>query len=1329
MASKSHHAEWLSLLDISGPFLSPPVLERVFPQGLDTVPSDRVAKLRLAHDEWADEQQRTRPDPAIHDQWIRFVLTEILDYTPEVLQEGDGIPADLAVTVAEHDETLQPDFVLFDPEHATGSRQVRLLIEVLRPGVDLDEPAPDSSWAASPSERMAHLCRETEVRLGLVTNGEQWMLVDAPRGETSGFVSWYAELWDQEPLTLRAFVSLLGARRFFGVAEEDRLEAMLSESASYQTEVTDTLGAQVRKAVEVLVQALDRADADTGRRLLADISPSRIYEAALTVMMRLVFLFFAEENRLLPLDDRRYAENYAASTLYAQLQAAADQVGVEVLERRHDAWCRLLATFRAIHGGIGHGDLRLPAYGGSLFDPDRFPFLEGRVSGTTWREIPATPLPIDNRTVLLLLRSLQLLDLGKGRGARRLSFRALDIEQIGHVYEGLLDHTAVRATETMVSLKGNQGREPEVAISTLQSLLLEDDEEPLVEFLKTRLKKQPASIRKALAKTPPPDVVARLLTACGGDQNLLARVLPFHELIREDPWGDPVIIPEGAVYVTEGQDRRSTGTHYTPRALTEEIVRYALEPLVYVGPADGIPPEEWKLKSPSELLDLKICDPAMGSGAFLVQACRYLSERLIEAWEQIGHDGPITPEGRPATRPEDDLVPDQPDERLVYARRLIAERCLYGVDVNPLAVEMAKLSLWLTTLAKDTPFTFLDHALKCGDSLLGVHDLDQIRYFHLDPNEGKKLHSTLFDPIRHIDRAVERALELRIELEAFPVRDIRDAERKAELNESAERALDWVRLLGDLVTAAAISTAEGSQKDFELRLLSLADWVPASLGSGDYRPAPELLRQAQSLIDGGRPPGKSERRAFHWPVEFPEVLEAGGFDVMIGNPPFLGGKRISGQLGSDYRLYLVKWLASEKAGNADLVAFFFLRASELLSERGAFRFLATNTVSQGDTREVGLEQLLQKGFQIAGAWKARRWPGNASVSVSEVHIRRASWSGPKILDGEVVRRISPTLDPVGRIEGIPFRLAANRGVAFKGANLNGAGFILSAEEASDLMSANDRNREVISPYLNGRDLSRSPDHGATRWVINFRDWPLERAERFPEVLEIVRTRVKPQRDRLPDYKARVRANWWLYEFYPRELFASISELPRIPAIAYVTKTAMPALINPRQVISQDVVLFASASIELFGLLASHFHWLWTVRYASTLEDRIRYTPTDVFATFPFPEELEVLREPAEALLSARSTLMNARHIGLTDVYNLIDNAAETDPEVEQLREIQVALDSAVALAYGWGDLDLSHAYVNTAKGVKFSISRSVTVEILDRLLELNHRRHAAERIH
>jgi len=507
MSIARHHAEWLSLIEVSGPFLSLPVLVDAFPQGLEAHDPAHMAILRSAAREWEQEGVGSRPDPAIYGAWIRFVLGQTLGFPAELMAEGQALPPGLAVSVPEYGETLRPDLAIVTPPGRADAGAPRLLVQILAPGQDVERPLPGRRWNASPATRMVDLLRGTGVRLGLVTNGEQWMLVSAPPRETSGLASWYAQLWLEEPLTLRAFRSLLSASRFFGVADDETPEALLDRSAADQQEVTDGLGRQVREAVEILIGAVDRIDKDRGRTLLAGVDEKRLYESALTVMMRLVFLFAAEERGMLRLGEPLYDASYAVSTLRAQLRATADRDGEEVLERRRDAWGRLLATFRAVYGGVRHDRLELPAYGGALFDPDRFPFLEGRVLGTSWRDTPAAPLAIHNRTVLHLLEALQVLRVrvpgGGPAEARLLSFRALDIEQIGHVYEGLLDHTAVRAAEPILGLAGGKDRDPEIALSTLEELRGKGDA-ALVSYLKEQTGRSEQALRRALTPGPSP---------------------------------------------------------------------------------------------------------------------------------------------------------------------------------------------------------------------------------------------------------------------------------------------------------------------------------------------------------------------------------------------------------------------------------------------------------------------------------------------------------------------------------------------------------------------------------------------------------------------------------------------------------------------------------------------------------------------------------------------------------------------------------------------------------------------------------------------------------
>lgn len=1364
MSIARHHNEWLSLLEVSGPFLSMPVLMRVFPQGLEALDRDMLAELRQAYNEWLDDQNSLRPTPAIHSVWVRYVLERVLGLEKDNLLEGPEIPANLRTFVAEQGETLSPDLVIAPHPQplSQGERGARMLVQIHPIGQGLEKTIQGRHWKASPAMRMLELLRATGVQLGLVTNGEQWMLVNAPRGETSAFVSWYAALWLEEPLTLRAFCSLLSASRFFSVADEDTLEGMLKASVNEQQEVTDQLGYQVRRAVEVLIRAVDKADQDRGRTLLKDIGESELYEAALTVMMRLVFLFSAEERGLLLLGDPLYDQNYAVSTLRAQLRETADQQGEEVLERRFDAWCRLLATFRAVHGGIHHDRLNLPAYGGSLFDPDRYPFLEGRVSALTPSPSPEgrgenEPLPISNRTVLHLLEALQILRVkvpgGGPAEARRLSFRALDVEQIGHVYEGLLDHIAVRASEPVLGLSGTREKEPEIALSELERFFSRQDakaqreinKENLADFAPLReteffayLKEQTGRSENALRRAwqSEPDALAlqRLQIACNNDPQIFAQVAKYAGLIREDDFGYPAVFLPGSVYVTAGATRRATGTHYTPRSLTEPIVQHTLEPLVYIGPAEGLPKEQWKLRSPAELLELKICDMAMGSAGFLVQVIRYLSERLVEAWETLSLEGrgaggegrflQITPEGKPATgAPGETIIPRDDEERLILARRLVADRCIYGVDKNPLAVEIAKLSIWLTTMDKGRPFTFLDHALKCGDSLVGASEDDFLRWAH----GWQAAEATLFDA--ELQKQVELAREKRRQLEAFTVREVRDAEQKAELLKEAEAALERVKVGCDLLTGARLlGLSKKEVEDLQVNLL-----FPYMAGAFD--PHSPLPSPPSPL-----PPGEGEgvralaaarkTRAFHWEFEFPEVFERGGFSAFVGNPPFLGGQRITGEFGVPYRDYLVEYVAGGKRGSADLCAYFFLRCFQHLRRGGTMGLIATNTIAQGDTREVGLEAIVRQGGAIYQAYPSLPWPGQAAVYVSVVHITRGAHSGKPRLDDRPVTHITPLLDS-GEALGSPQRLAANDGKSFIGSYVLGMGFVLTPEEAQALIEKDPRNKDVLFPYLNGEDLNSRPDQSPSRWVINFFDWPLEKAQEYPDCFRIVEEKVKPERTRKKnDGSFQLRyplpQKWWIYGEKRPTLYQTIAPLERVLVCPIVTKHLSFVLVDSNWVYAHRCAVFPLPYHSTFAILQSIIHEVWARKYSSTLETRLNYSPSDCFETFPFPDDLLVLEQPGSVYYEYRQQVMLTRQEGLTVTYNRFHNPKEKASDIARLRELHVEMDNAVAAAYGWGDLDLGHGFHETPQGIRYTITEEARGEVLRRLLRLNHERYEEE---
>jgi hypothetical protein len=1284
------------------------VIGEEFPDGLESDDPEASEQFRRGYEEWQANTELRQPDQAIHTTWLRLVLRELLGYHSQVLVEGASLPEGVKATLPEHHVSLRPDAGVKDP--ADG--QLVLLVTLLPAGASVDRPTSERGLHASHAERMRLLLRGTGVRSGLVTNGEQWTLVHQPPDRTATFVTWESEVLAEEINARRSFRSLLGVRRLVGVSRDQTLDGLFERSKDDEREVTDQLGAQTRRAVELLIEAIGEADRQTGNALIGSETLDRVYEGAVATVMRIVFLLAAEARGLLP-DETGWVEAYAATPLRELLRAEADRGGEELLDRRFDAWPRLLAAFRAVHGGIQHDRLRLPAYGGGLFDPDRYRFLEG---------VASRPLRISNRILLHILDALQTLevDVPGGRERRPLSFRALGVEQIGHVYEGLLDHEAVRATDPWVGLAGTGGKEPELNLVDLEALADRGQSE-LVAALKKETGRSPSALNRALASEPDPGHLERVRAACNHDEKLVERVRPFLGLIRDNAFGSPVVYPPDALFVTASTRRRATGTHYTPPSLTEPIVRYALEPLVYEGPAEGRRREDWRLRPPTELLGLKICDLAMGSAAFLVAACRYLAARLVEAWDQ-----------HPDEMQAD--VGANAEERELNARRLIVERCLYGVDKNPLAVEIAKVSLWLVTLRSDRPFTFLDHALRQGDSLLGVIDERQLRGLALNREAAQQLGSS--EALHAIHEALQRVGALRGRIEASEAIDIRGTQQKAAWLEQAQRETATLRVIADLISSAALAAASSRDRVTASHLIEpYATDVVLALTAEDeserLRAQVRLAERATRFFETATVAGDPERaNPFHWTIEFPEVFQdkRGGFDAILGNPPFLGGKKLSGELGAPYREFLVEEIADGRRGNADLVAFFFLRAASLIRSGGMFGLVATNTVGQGDTREVGLDALAEGGYTFARAVDTVAWPGEAVLYVSYLWGHNGDWKGEFVLDGTQVQGITSSLDPKSRVSGTAFRLAANHRLAHQGSIILGDSFFLDSDEAAALLRRNPVNRAVIKPCLNAADLNELPDQTATRWTVDFTGMDEEQASQFEEPWAIALERVLPDRQsRDPNVYKGLLARWWQY-WNPREdLYKAAAALSRVLVGPRTSKWWSVSPMATDWVYSDATVVFLFDSDAHAAVLSSAFHDAWARKYSGSLKFDLRYSPTDCFENFPFPNAMELLEEVGERYISHRKeTMLNASH-GLTKVYNrLHEQPDDRDRAILELRRLQRELDRAVADAYGWNDLELDHEFRDTPLGLRYTISEPVRSESLDRLLELNQARNVDE---
>ncbi len=1205
------HQEWLGYLQPTGLVVSAPALvaAQAFPQ--KNIVPEQQKLLELVGEN----------DPPSLDDFSRFTR-EFLGWEARDLAGGPGgpeLPDVLERVLPEYGETLRPNYAVLDPENP-GSWM--LLVRIEPRTLDLDKAAEgqeERRWNASPQLRFERLLRENGVPIGILSNGREIRLVYAPRGESTGFLTFPVAAMCEVPgrPIVSALHMLLSAERLFPgpVETHRRLPAILRESRKYQNVVSTRLAGQVLAALYELLSGFQAANEATKGELLREVlneAPQEVYGGLLGTLLRLVFVLYAEDRGLLS-SDPVYQEHYSLGRLFERLRD--DQARYpDTMDSRYGAWAQLLTLFRLIHDGAAHGGLRLPTRQGRLFNPDTWDFLESR----PWNDLldrgnRIDPARVPDGVIYRVLENLIMLD------GERISYRALDVEQIGSVYEAMMGFELQVATGPSVAVR------PDHVVVDLAHLL---DAKP-AERLK-RLDEEAGCklLGKAADGVKTADSIDALVAA------LHKRISPF----TLKP------LPEGGLLLQPTDERRRSGSHYTPRSLTEPIVRTTLEPILK---ALGENPR------PEQILDLKVCDPAMGSGAFLVEACRFLGDALVASWQ--AH----------ASLPRIPLDEDP----VLHARRLVAARCLYGVDKNVFAVDLSKLSLWLATLAKDHPFTFLDHALRHGDSLVGLTH-EQIASFDWKP--GKQI------PLvrQFLAGQLRLAAEKRTALLALG--DEGDLGEKARLHEESVRALETVRLCGDLVIAAFFGKEK--EKDRATQRTAYAEDLLAVL---EDRTSAEQLDRIVAELRGGPKPVPP----FHWEIEFPEVFSRGnsGFDAFVGNPPFMGGSSISTKLGSAYLALLLETHPGAH-GNGDLVAHFFRRAFAKLRGQGTLGFIATNTISQGDTRSTGLRWIRANGGTLFHVLRRLQWPGRAAVVVSVVHILKGPGSPPFCLDGTGVERITAFLSNLGSDDD-PVRLAGRSSMYFSGSKLNGSGFLLDPKEAASWIRDDPKYSQILLPLLDGETLNAHPTAQADRWAIYFRDWNLETASQWPRALERLSDTVRLQR--AGNARSHVRDHWWQFEHHRAELYAAIAQLPRALAIARVSRTAAFTLVATNQLLNEKIFVFPTDRLAWFAALQSRPHELWARTFSTTLKDDLQYTPSDCFETFPFAKDWETnarLEEAGRANYDFRAALMVRNAEGLTRTYNRFHDPEERDAGILELRDLHDFMDRAVLDAYGWADL-------------------------------------------
>jgi len=1301
------HLAWLGYIQPEGLVVSAPALVA------SQVVIDRAGLAALqerfaAHVTTLHLDDRDTGDSAAGIPELPRLFTDFLDWPIDSLVGWDAahpLPVELSIPLPEFQETLTPTYALAHALPKAGESPWLLLVQAHPPSTDLTKPtaAGERGWSASPAKKFERLLRETGVPIGLLTNGVSFQLVYAPPKENSGTLTFNVAAMTEISgrLILGAFHLLLNSWTLRSAPTPQRLPALLQTSRSYQASVSEKLAEQVLHALYELLRGFVAAEQQAKSQRLHDLAtrrPEDIYGGLVTVLLRLVFVLFAEDRALLPTKGL-FVKHYSVRGLFERLRADAERYP-DTMEHRFGAWAQLLALFRLIHGGCQHEEMRMPAREGHLFDFNRYPFLEGR----SHRDDPVGALPLVSDGVIYgILEKLCVLE------GERVSYRTLDVEEIGSVYQTIMGFGVEVVAGTAIALKGKRkkGAVPAAAVVDLEALLKLKPADRIKHLGEQADTKLPAEAEKQVKSAI---TVDDLLAALGK---------------RIDDKATPSAVAKGGLVLQPNDERRRSGSHYTPRSFTEPIVRKTLEPVLarLVGPDLATVPAD-KSPTPAQILDLKVADIAVGSAAFLVEACRQLGDALVKAWRVHG--------GRPP------VPPDETEELL--AMRLVAQRCLYGVDRNPMAVDLAKLSLWLATLAKDHPFTFLDHNLRCGDSLVGLTQRQIEAFTWEEKTTGKQRVFGQGDLERRIQRATKHRREI-LEAGDFVLPAL-----KAQILRLADEELNEVRFVGDLIVSAFFSADKNKSRKSKLEQLKerYLSWHNSKIIDPSLKP--------RDAVDTLRSGGKAVW-PFHWEIEFPEVFGrvTAGFDAIVGNPPFMGGKNISGSAGTEY----LDWLHagfSDSAGQVDLVVFFFRRGFDLLSSQSTLGLISTNTISQGDSRNSGLAIIREHDGVIYNATKRCKWSGQAAVMVSIVHICKGPFRGEVELDGTKVNQITAFLVTDGP-DRTPKPLKENADIAFSGYYNYGVGFTFDDNEpgasptslADELIRRDRRNAQRIHPIVGGDEILDMPVLIPTRKVIDFEDLDEDSARKWPQLFEILERLVKPERQACN--RDRLRELWWQFgEIRPGLRLASKGK-QRILAHPLPSKHSALVFVPTSVYVASPHVAITLATYAGFCAIQSRPHEVWARFFASSLEDRLRYTPSDCFETFPFPEGFNTdgeLEHAGNIYYEFRGDLMVKNNEGLTKTYNRFHDPEENSADILKLRELHAAMDRAVLDAYGWSDIPTDCEFLldyededddeATGKGRqrkkpwRYRWPDAIRDEVLARLLKLNAERAEQERL-
>lgn len=764
-----------------------------------------------------------------------------------------------------------PDYTFYDSEEAkkAGISKAIAIGEAKRYGRPLDrklKTEPDPFEIQNPSLQISRYLWISEAPWGILTDGRFWRLYER---ETSKRLDIFYEIDLFKIIEEGSLDEFKYFYTFFRKeAFPDFLQKVYDESLEYAKEVGNELKENAYKAIKILTEGFLKTSVNN----LTIENIKEVHNNCYIFLYRLLFIFYAEARGLLPLDNKIYKDSYSLNSIKKEIKEKIDKKE-SVLPISLVYWGRLKTLFELVNKGsqsfgIPQEVMYIPPYNGSLLDPAKHTFLEKYTVSDKW-----------------LIEVIDLLARSPSRKNSQekafVDYSSLEISHLGSIYEGLLEYRLRIAEKDIIPVK-EKGKE----------------------------------------------VFVSLEEARKGNKR----------------YDEKEIVRAGEVYVvTDKGERKATGSYYTPGYIVDYIIENTLKPLcdrITDKIGDEITDLEEKIKESrgvnrasyqrkinelkisfdDEVFKLKILDPAMGSGHFLVRATDYLAEEI-------------------ATNPYawDEEAPEE-EESVVFWKRRVVERCIYGVDLNPMAVELAKLSLWLSTVAKDKPLSFLDHHLRCGNSLIGakLEDLRNLRIIKKKrrKKEEPQTQMKLFDESKFVhDIALTIGDEILIETR--PTDTVEQVKEKQEILDTVieARRTKW-KSLADLWIARYFN--EDLEKMDRKILQHVADVI-----SGKTMTALPQVKQAIEEVHKL----SSNKCFFHWELEFPEVFfdkhgrrkDTPGFDAVVGNPPYLAF-----HLGTKVEKQFYNILFDTAVGKYDAYVIFTEKAIKNLRVGGRFSFIMPN---------------------------------------------------------------------------------------------------------------------------------------------------------------------------------------------------------------------------------------------------------------------------------------------------------------------------------------------------------------------------------------------------